>query len=285
MEIMEKKGHIDINDKIFSIREQCKLLDLNRSTLYYLPTPTSEEDLKLMDLLDQQQTATPCYGVIKMTKAMNDLGIKVGKCHVRTLLRKMGLFAVYPGPKTSEGHPAHEIYPYLLKETKITRINQVWSADITYIRLAHGFVYLVAIIDWHSRYVLSYRLSNTLNTDFCLEALREAFKYGTPEIFNTDQGAQFTAQEFIEELKNKSISISMDGRGRCLDNVFVERLWRSVKYEDIYLHSYETIAEVREGLRKYFKFFNEIRYHQSLDYSTPAKIYYADQIDLAKEPA
>lgn len=264
------------------MRKQCVLLGLNRSTLYYKPKPTSEKDLNLMRLLDEQQTETPFYGVVKMTKAMQNKGIKVGKCHVRTLLRKMGLHAVFPGPDTSKPHPDHEIYPYLLKDTEVTRVNQVWSADITYIRLAHGFVYLTAIIDWHSRYVLSYRLSNTLNADFCLEALREALKYGTPEIFNTDQGTQFTSQEFIDELKKKRISISMDGRGRCLDNIFVERLWRSVKYENIFLHNYETILEVREGLKKYFEFYNKERYHQSLGYSTPEQVFTSGQVNLTK---
>jgi putative transposase len=238
-----------------------------------------------MRLLDEQQTATPCYGVIKMTKAMREKGIKVGKCHIRTLLRKMGLYAIFPGPKTSTPHPDHEIYPYLLKDTEITRVNQVWSTDITYIRLAHGFAYLVAVIDWHSRYVLSYRISNTLNADFCVEALKEALKYGTPEIFNTDQGTQFTSQEFINVLKEKRISISMDGKGRCLDNIFVERLWRSVKYENIYLHNYNTILEVRDGLKKYFEFYNKERYHQSIGYLTPEQVYYADKINLMKMTA
>ena len=265
------------------MREQCKMLGLNRSTMYYEPKPLSPEDLKLMNLLDEQQTKTPFYGVIKMTKAMTDQGIEVGKCHVRTLLRKMGLYAIFPGPDTSKPHPEHEIYPYLLSDTEITRINQVWSTDITYIRLAHGFVYLVAVIDWHSRYVLSYRISNTLNADFCLEALREALKYGTPEIFNTDQGTQFTAQEFITELKNRNISISMDGRGRCLDNIFVERLWRTVKYENVYLYNYETVLEAREGLKKYFDFYNKERYHQALGYATPEKVYLAGFVDLAKK--
>ena len=267
---------------MFSVREQCELLDLNRSTLYYEPVPVSERDLELMRLLDQQQTETPFYGVIKMTNAMGEQGIDVGKCHVRTLLREMGLYAVYPEPDTSKPHPEHEVYPYLLSETEITRVNQVWSTDITYIRLGHGFVYLCAVIDWHSRYVLSYRLSNTLNADFCVDALREALKYGTPEIFNTDQGTQFTSQEFIEELKKRRISISMDGRGRCLDNIFVERLWRTVKYENVYLHNYETILEAREGLKKYFEFYNKKRFHQSLGYSTPEKVFLAGFADLVK---
>ena len=261
------------------------MLGLNRYTIYYEPRSISEEDLRLMELLDKQQTETPFYGVKKMTIAMKEQGIEVGKCHVRTLLRKMGLCAVYPKPKTSKANPEHEIYPYLLRNTEITRVNQVWSADITYIRLAYGFVYLVAIIDWYSRYVLSYRLSNTLDSDFCVEALKEAFRYGTPEIFNTDQGTQFTSQEFIKELKEKRISISMDGRGRCLDNIFVERLWRSVKYENIYLNSYGTIFEVREGLKTYFNFFNKRRYHESLGYSTPEKIFHGNQIDLTKKAA
>lgn len=228
-----------------------------------------------MRFLDEQYLKTPFYGVRKMTQHLQTLGCKIGKDHTRTLLRKMCLMAVYPKPKTSIPNSQHKIYPYLLKDAEITHPNQVWSADITYIRLAHGFVYLVAIIDWHSRYVLSWRLSNTLDADFCVEALKEAVKrYGCPEIFNTDQGAQFTSIDFTTELITNKISISMDGRGRCLDNIFIERLWRSVKYEHIFMHNYETIPEVFKGLTAYFQFYNNERFHQHLEYKCPTEVYF-----------
>jgi len=227
-----------------------------------------------MNLLDEQYTKTPFYGVRNMTTYLRDKGYAVGKDHVRTLLRKMGLTAVFPKPNLSKPHPENRIYPYLLRDMEILRPNQVWCADITYIRLAHGFVYLVAILDWYSRYVLSWRLSNSLEADFCVEALREAIeKYGAPDVFNTDQGTQFTSQEFIGILVSNNISISMDGRGRCLDNIFVERLWRSVKYENVYLKGYQTIPEARAGLTEYFEFYNKERYHQSLDHKTPWLVY------------
>lgn len=228
-----------------------------------------------MRLLDGQYTQTPFYGVRKMTKFLRDAGHKVGRDHVRTLLRRMGLEAVYAKPNTSKPHPEHKVYPYLLGGVDVTRINQVWSADITYIKLAQGFAYLTAVIDWHSRYVLSWRLSNTLDSGFCAEALQEALdKYGNPEIFNSDQGSQFTSEKFIGVLSGKGISISMDGRGRALDNIFVERLWRTVKYEDVYLKGYRNIPEARTGLKKYLEFYNGARYHQSLGYKTPEQIYF-----------
>lgn len=204
---------------------------------------------------------------------MRQSGYNIGKDHVRTLLRRMGLVAVYPKLNISRRHPENRIYPYLLKDLEITRANQVWSVDITYIRLAQGFVYLVAIIDWYSRYVLSFRLSNTLDADFCVDALKEALMFGKPEIFNTDQGSQFTSQLFIEELVNNQISISMDAKGRVFDNIFVERLWRSVKYENVYLNGYQSIPEAKQGLKEYFKFYNLERFHQSLDYKTPWEVH------------
>jgi putative transposase len=228
-----------------------------------------------MNLLDEQYMRTPFWGVRNMTTFIKESGYKtVGKDHVRTLLRQMGLSAIFPKPNLSKPNKAHEIYPYLLKDVDIIRPNQVWSADITYIRLAHGFAYLVAIIDWYSRAVLSWRLSNTLDSGFCVEALQEALtKYGKPGIFNSDQGCQFTSQDFISVLSAARISISIDGRGRCMDNIFVERLWRSVKYEDIYLRGYQTIPEAREGLTRYFEFYNHKRYHQSLDNKKPWQVY------------
>jgi putative transposase len=265
---------IDKTDKTFSQRRQCRLLGLNRSSLYYEPVETSERDRLFMNLLDEQYTKTPFYGVRNMLNHLRSLGHAVGKDHVRTLLRKMGLKAIFPGPNLSKPHPDHRIYPYLLKDLDVLSPNQVYSADITYIRLAYGFAYLVAIIDWYSRYVLSWRLSNTLDPGFCVEALKEALNsYGNPQIFNTDQGSQFTSQEFISILADKQISISMDGKGRCLDNIFVERLWRSVKYENVYLHNYQHIPEARVGLKAYFDFYNYNRFHQGLDNKTPWQVY------------
>jgi putative transposase len=232
----------------------------------------------LMNLLDEQYTETPFYGVRNMTLAMREQGIVVGKDHVRTLLRKMGLTAVFPKPNLSKPHPENRIYPYLLRDIDVLRPNQAWCADITYIRLSWGFAYLVAVVDWYSRYVLSWRLSNTLEADFCVEALREAIaKYGSPEIFNTDQGTQFTSQEFIGVLAENNISISMDGRGRCLDNIFIERLWRTVKYQNVYLKGYQTIPEARAGLTEYFEFYNKRKFHQGLDNKTPWQVYCQEQ--------
>ena len=271
---------LDAQDKEYSVRRQCSIVGLNRASFYYQPVSLSEHDRLMMDLLDAQYTKTPFYGVRNMTTYLRTLGYEVGKDHVRTLLRNMGLVAVFPKPNLSKPHPENRIYPYLLRDVEIIRPNQVWSADITYIRLAGGFAYLVAIIDWHSRCVLSWRLSNTLEADFCVEALREAIeKYGSPEIFNTDQGTQFTSQEFIGLLASRNISISMDGRGRCLDNIFVERLWRTVKYEEVYLHDYQTVREAREQLGNYFRFYNEERFHSSLGNRPPAEVYFGQKVN------
>ena len=245
-------------NKVVSLRRQCQLLGINRSSLYYHPRGVNKEDLQLMNLLDAQYTKTPFYGVRRMKEFLQRSGYEVGKDRIRTLLRRMGLMAVYPKLKTSKPHPGHKIYPYLLKDVEIIRPNQVWSTDITYIRLAQGFAYLVAVIDWHSRYVLSWRLSNSLEADFCLETLKEALDYGKPEIFNTDQGSQFTSETFTGLLLECGITISMDGKGRVFDNIFVERLWRSVKYENVYLRGYQTIPEARQGLKQYFDFYNTI---------------------------
>ena len=238
----------------------------------------------MMNLLDAEYTIHPFYGVRKMKRFLRERGYKVGNDHVRTLLRKMGLFAVFAKPNLSKPHPQHKIYPYLLSGVTITRPNQVWSTDITYVRLGQGFAYLTAIIDWYSRYVLSWRLSNTLESAFCVEALEEAIaKYGCPEYFNTDQGSQFTSEEFIGALTvpGRNINISMDGKGRAHDNIFVERLWRTVKYEDIYLHGYQNIPEAREGLTKYFGFYNMERYHQSLNDNTPWQVYSGERNIIA----
>jgi putative transposase len=242
--------------------------------MYYKPAGISQRDMLFMNLLDAQYTRTPFWGVRNMTTYLRSLGYGVGKDRVRTLLRRMGLEAIFAKPNLSKPHPQHKIYPYLLKDVDIVRPNQAWSVDITYIRLAYGFAYLVALIDWYSRYVLSWRLSNTLDSSFCQEALSEALdKYGRPEIFNSDQGSQFTAQEFINILAAGGITISMDGKGRCLDNIFIERFWRSVKYENVYLNDYQNIPEAREGLGKYFGFYNFERFHQGLGNKTPGQVY------------
>ena len=264
---------IEVDHKHLSLRRQCQLLGVARSSVYYEPQSESEQDLQLMRLLDEQYTRTPFYGIRRMTAWLQQQGHRVNHKRVQRLLRRMGLEAIYPKPKLSQAAVGHRIYPYLLRGVKMERVNQVWSSDITYVRLLSGFVYLVAVMDWFSRYVLSWELSVTLDSDFCVSALERALEVGKPEIFNTDQGAQFTSQAFTERLQEREIRISMDGRGRALDNIFVERLWRSVKYEDIYIKEYRSASDVNGGLRRYFQFYNGERLHQSLDYKTPAAVY------------
>lgn len=256
-----------------SVRRQCELLELNRSSFYYEPVPISPEDLKLMNVIDEEFTKRPCLGARQMMWRLRDLGYSIGRKHTRSLMRELGLEAVFPKRNTSKRNPEHPVYPYLLRDVVITRPNQVWSMDITYVRLGKGFVYLVAVVDWHSRYVIAWRLSNTLTADFCVECLEEALEYGKPEIFNTDQGCQFTSEEFTRVLLDRGIQISMDGRGRALDNIFVERLWRTVKYEDVYLKGYQTIPDAQAGLRDYFDYYNMQRRHSSLEYKTPWMIF------------
>lgn len=260
-----------------SVREQCRLLGVARSTVYYEPCGPKASDLGLMRRLDEQYTATPFYGVERMTVCLHRDGIRIGHNRVRRLLRLMGLEALYPKPRLSmPGGPEHRIYPYRLRGLRIERPNQVWSADITYIRLTQGFVYLVAILDWFSRYVLSWSLSTTLDGWFCVQALREALRTARPEIFNTDQGSQFTSGAWLAELTAAGVTISMDGRGRAFDNIFTERLWRSVKYEDVYLKDYAAVDEARAGLGDYFGFYNTARPHQALAYRTPAEAHFGD---------
>ncbi len=244
-----------------------------RSSYYYDPVPESEENLLLMRLLDEQYTRTPYYGTRKMAAWLHTQGYASDRKRVRRLLQLMNLEAVYPKPRLSVPGPNEQRYPYLLRGMSIDRCNQVWSCDITYIRLARGFIYLMAVIDGFSRYVLSWEISNTLDTSFCLKALDRALSVATPEIFNTDQGVQFTSAEFTNRLKTADIRISWDGRGRALDNIFVERLWRSVKYEEVYIKDYQSVSEAVSNLRAYFTFYNQERLHQSLDYQTPAQVY------------
>ena len=256
-----------------SVRRQCELLGLSRSSLYYEPAAESAENLRLMRRIDQEYTAHPFLGSRRLTKWLIEQGEEVNRKRVQRLMRLMGLEAIYPKPKLSAAGRGHRIYPYLLRNVSIERTDQVWSTDITYVPLACGFMYLAAIIDWFSRYVLAWRLSNTLDGSFCLGMLEEALSRGRPEVFNTDQGVQFTATAWTGRLESVGVAVSMDGKGRCLDNVFVERLWRSVKYEEVYLHRYEVVPQLVSGLERYFAYYNEGRLHQSLDYQTPGVVY------------
>ena len=264
---------VDRHHPSLSIVHQCRLLDISRSGLYYQSKGISEEDLTLMKLIDRQYLMTPFYGARKIAACLKSQGHLVNRKRVRRLMRLMGLKAIYRRPRTSKPAPGHKIYPYLLGGLKITRPNQVWAADITYIPMARGFLYLVAIIDLYSRYVLSWRLSNTLDVGFCVEALEEALKEGRPEIFNTDQGAQFTSEAFAGLLEQHGIRISMDGKGSYNDNLFIERLWRTVKYEEVYLKAYQDARDARAGLGNYFCFYNTERPHQALGYRTPAEVF------------
>jgi len=265
-----------------SLKHQCDLLGINRSSVYYKPRPIRPEDLEMMKLIDEQYMKTPVYGTRSMRDYLNRQGYKVNRKRVQRLMRLMGLEAIYPKPKTSKPHPGHRIYPYLLKGLNINRPDMVWATDITFIPLRHGFMYLVAVMDWHSRKVLSWRLSNTLDSDFCVSALQEAIvRYGCPEIFNTDQGSQFTSMAFTNVLKSHDIKISMDGRGRCIDNIMIERLWWTVKYHYLHLHSFENGTELRKGLRSWFEYYNRERTHQSLNRMTPDECYFKEQEKLA----
>jgi putative transposase len=272
--VREKRTWIEPNHPSLSIRRQCKLLSLNRSSWYREPARESAENLALMRLIDEQYLRTPFYGSRNMTFWLTQQGYAVNRKRVQRLMRTMGLEAIYPRPSTTRRNLEHRIYPYLLRDVAILRPNQVWSTDITYIPLARGYGYLTAVLDWYSRYVLSWELSPTLEGEFCLDALEQALALGSPEIFNTDQGSQFTSQAFTGRLERAGVAISMDGRGRALDNVFVERLWRSVKYEDVYLKEYPTWASLTEGLTSYFTFYCHERPHQSLGNKTPAAVYH-----------
>jgi putative transposase len=261
------------------IYRQCELLDVARSSYYYRSERDDSYNLVLMNRIDEQFTKAPFYGVPRMTAWLNLQGYPVNQKRVRRLMRAMGLEAVYPKPKLSWGHPEHKKYPYLLRDLVIDRPDQVWFSDITYIRMVHGFVYLMAVMDWFSRYVLAWQISISLETGFCLQGLEQALGISKPEIFNTDQGVQFTSSDFTGRLEQAEIRISMDGRGRVFDNIFVERLWRTVKYEEVYLNHYQTIPEVRSGLAKYFLFYNQERIHESLDYRTPYELYVKDRME------
>ena len=275
--VEERRAWIAPDDTL-ALSTQCKLLKVNRSVVYAhkkrLLRAVDEDEILLLQLLDEEYTRHPFYGSRRMTQYLCGLGHRVNRKRVQRLMRTLGLVGMAPGPNTSKAHPQHKIYPYLLRGVDIIRPNQVWSTDITYIRMPRGFVYLVAIIDWYSRKILSWRLSNTMDAGFCVDCLEEAIKvYGTPEIFNTDQGSQFTSDAFTGVLIENGVTISMDGRGRALDNIFVERLWRTVKYEEVYLKQHDTVQHLLLGLTEYFMFYNEERRHQSLGYKTPSVVY------------
>jgi putative transposase len=256
-----------------SLRRQCDLLGLPRSTAYYTPIPESRENLALMKEIDAIYLDNPSYGSRSIASALVNTGWELNRKRVQRLMRLMNIVGVTPKRNTSRPAPGHRVFPYLLRNVAISHPDQVWSTDITYVPLRHGFVYLTAVMDWYSRYVLSWRLSNRLEGSFCVEALDEALAHGQPEVFNTDQGSQFTSAVFVNRLLDRAVAVSMDGRGRALDNVFIERLWRSVKYQEIYLRDYSTVADVEEGLKLYFEKYNHERPHQSLDNLTPAKVY------------
>ena len=272
---------VDRKDPV-PVTRQCALLELPRSTFYHIPKPVTDEELELMALIDRCHLKYPFYGTRRIRDWLDDQGHTVNRKRIQRLMRTMGIAALYPKRNLSLANQAHKVYPYLLRNLVIDQPNQVWATDITFIPMARGFVYLVAVMDWYSRRVLSWRLSNTLDTSFCTEALEEAIeRYGAPEIFNTDQGSQFTSDDFTGVLKEHEIKISMDGKGRWVDNVFVERLWRSVKYEEVYLKAYDDIRSARASLGDYFEFYNSERRHQSLDRRTPDQVYYDNATRMA----
>lgn len=268
-----KRSLIDLDMPNLSISRQCELIGLARSTLYYEHAEETPENLLYMRKIDKLYTKSPFFGSRKMTAILRGQGYCVNRKRIQRLMEIMGLEAIYQKPNTSLGAKEHKIFPYLLNDFEITRPNQVWSADITYIPMGMGFMYLVAIIDWFSRYVLSWRISNTMDVDFCMDALESALKLGQPDIFNTDQGSQFTCYMFTDKILKSGIRVSMDGRGRFFDNIFIERLWRTVKYEDIYLKDYKIGRELFDGMSRYFPFYNTERPHQSLQYKTPASVH------------
>jgi putative transposase len=271
----ERLALVDHDDQVVPVVAQCRLLKVARSSLYYRPAPVSADDLAVMRRMDELHLAWPFYGSRRMTAVLRREGWPVNRKRIKRLMRIMALEAIYQKPNTSRKHPDHKVYPYLLRGLVIDRPNQVWCADITYIPMAKGFVYLVAVMDWFSRRVLAWRVSITLETDFCVEALQDAVnRHGQPEIFNTDQGVQFTSAAFLGELETLSIRISMDGKGRFLDNIFIERLWRSLKYEEVFIKAYGSVPEARIGIGEWLRFYNDERPHQALDYRTPTAVFH-----------
>lgn len=283
--VSERRTLIDRDHNLISVTRQAELLGLSRASVYAKLTPPTKADLELASAVDVLYTKHPFYGTRRMAHVLSEeLGYDIGRKRIRSIMRLLGLEALYPKENASKPDHLHRVYPYLLKRLAIEYQNHVWGTDITYIRLAHGFCYLVAILDWYSRYVVSWELSPTLEIPFCLDNISRALAVGTPSIHNSDQGSHFTSPQYTDILSAKNIAISMDGRGRCMDNIFTERLWRTVKYEDVYLRGYATIDEARSGLTDYFRFYNFERPHQSLDYRMPASVYFADQ-NITKQNA
>jgi len=282
LSVAEKRARIEPDHPELSVSRQCELLGLSRASYYRRPKEEPPKNLELMRRIDEIYTAYPFYGSRKIRDHLRRMGYKVNRKRVQRLMGEMGLVAVAPKRKTTISNPSHKIYPYLLRNLEINRVNQVWCSDITYIRLSGGFVYLSVVMDWHSRYVLSWEISVTMDDSFCVSALERALRrHGCPEIFNTDQGSQYTGAAFTGVLKDHGIRISMDGKGRAMDNIMVERLWRSLKYEDIYLRDYETVEDLIQGLRRYFEFYNNERPHQSLKGRTPAEVYQGKALENA----
>lgn len=273
----EARSWIDYDNPDLSIREQCRLLGIQRSSIYYEPLPESKENLKLMRLMDEEHMRHPARGSRQMVDHLLDKGHVVNRKRVQRLMRKMGIEGLSPKRRTTLASQGHRVFPYLLRNLKIERPNQVWCTDITYIPMRNGFLYLVAVMDWYSRFVLSWRLSNSMDVDFCLDALEDAFEYGQPEIFNSDQGAQFTSRDFTSALTQKGIAVSMDGKGRATDNVMIERLWRTVKYEEVYLKEYTDGADCQKWLTKYLRYYSRERRHQSLGRQTPWSVYTSNE--------
>jgi putative transposase len=278
----EKRGFVDVNHKLIPIWRQCELLNLSRSSFYCRPVPVSDFNLRLMELIDRQYTDNPSWGVPRITKWFRRQGVKVNRKRIARLMRRMGLEGVVPKRRVSKPNKEHAVYPYLLRGLDISRPNQVFCSDIAYIPMRKGFIYLTAVMDWHSRYVVSWKASLTLDAAFCIEALEDALTVGIPEIFNTDQGSQFTSKDFTDILKKNNVAISMDGKGRVFDNIFIERLWRTVKWEEVYLKDYASLAEAIRGLREFFRRYNEERPHSALGDSTPYEVYHGAAV--APEP-
>ena len=283
MTLAQRRELVDRQHGSLSIVRQCALMGVSRSSLYYRPKETSQQYLSLMREMDRQYLEPPFYGSRRMKVWLERRGVRVSRKRVQRLMRAMGLRAIYRRPSTSRRSPENPVYPYLLRNARITRPNQVWAADITYLPMSRGFLYLVAVMDWYSRYVVAWRLSNTLEAGFCAEALEEALGKGRPEVFNTDQGSQFTSLEFTQVLQEQGVKISMDGKGRYQDNILVERLWRTVKYEEVYLKAYASVLEAQRGLEDYFRFYNGLRPHQALGYRTPAEVFHGEQGALEGE--
>jgi putative transposase len=286
MSLPERRALVDRDDPLLPVVAQCRLLKIARSTLYYRPVAVDPDELAVMRRMDELYLAWPFYGSRRMVAVLRREGLVINRKRVRRLMRLMGLEAIYQKPNTSQGHPDHKVYPYLLRGLIIDRPNQVWCADITYIPMAKGFVYLVAVMDWFSRRVLSWRLSITMEADFCVEAVQEAMaKHGRPNIFNTDQGVQFTSAAFLDELETAGVRISMDGKGRFLDNIFIERLWRSLKYEEVFIKAYGSVVEARRGIGGWLSFYNDERPHQALGYRTPRTIFAGEACEHVDNPS